>query len=208
MKMDSVDDPGWAGAMVSRGSGSTDILATLKWSFLKPGDTAFAVEAGARIPVAPGPDRARTFYGRLGDGSWAFPCGGRLRQSRGPMSAFLEGFYTPGLVRKVGKWYGEDISEAGFRGGAEWSFGAGVEAGGDPVSWAVELSRWAKGRDRGGVGDGAPGLYPSAAAMSLTPSVNIRTSRRSRLLLGVGLPLDGKNVYQMFSATAAVRRSL
>jgi len=209
LKLDELGSSGWEGAMVSRGSGPSDVLATLKWALLKPGETAVGVEAGVRVPVATGPDRAKTFYGRLGDGSWAFPVGIRLRQSRGPMSAYLEGAYVPVLSRKVGKWYGETLAASeDFRAGDEFSFAAGVEVKGEAVSWSLELSRWIKGRDRGGIPDGTAGLYPRAESMALTPSVGIRTSRRSELLLGCGLPLDGRNVYQMFAAAAAVRRRL
>jgi len=209
LKMDALDASGWGGAMVSRGSGPTDVLATLKWAPMKPGETAVGVEAGVRVPVATGPDRARTFYGRLGDGSWAFPAGLRLRQSKGPMAAYLEGFYVPVLSRRIGKWYGEALpAREDFRAGAEFSFAAGVEVAGEAVSWSVEMSRWAKGRDRGGNGAATAGMYPKAEAMALTPSVGIRTSPGSDLLLGVSLPLDGRNVYQMFAASAAVRRRL
>jgi len=214
-RWDSVS--GWAGSDVSKGEGPDDIEVALKWSV--PAVRwlpALAVEAGARAPLARGPDRARHFYDRRGNGSWGFPVGARFTgDGSGPVTAYGSAFWEPSLKRSVTRWNGTEFDGPhGFVPGEESSFSAGVEVAGNGFRWAIELHESVAGRDGGAAVDalraaGREGeTWPEMESLELVPSVSLGGDRISSLHLALFIPLGGRNIYRVLAVGGAVRVGL
>lgn len=202
---------GYLGADTSRAEGPTDIAFAWKWAPPVTGDSALAVEAGFTAPLARGPDRAASPGDRLGTGGATFPVGLRFAHRQGVITGYATGFWDIAVARHVSTWYGVPpggryVPAQSWWGsvGAEVNPSAAAGAEGQGATWAVEFGRGYTGREKGDVALAA-GLLPPTASLMFVPSVSVPAGRRSEVHLAALLPLEGRNVYQMFTAAASVR---
>ncbi len=204
---------GYLGADATRAEGPTDIAFAWKWSPPVTGDSALAVEAGFTAPLAKGPDRATSPGARLGTGGTTFPVGLRFAHRQGVITGYATGFWNIAVARHVSTWYGAPPGGRYVPAQSWWgSVGAEINpaaAGGDPdaregPTWAVEFGRGYTGREKGDAAFAAD-LEPPTGSLAFVPSVAIPAGRRTAVHLAALLPLEGRNVYQMFTAAASVR---
>lgn len=195
---------GYLGADTSRGEGPTDIVVAWKWAPPLDGDTAGALEAGIKIPVARGPDRARNVYDRLGTGGLSFPLGVRLSHCQGVITGYLAGFWEIPMARNVTTWYGSPPGGRYVPGQGFWfTAGAEVRPGAGPL-WAVEFAKSYTGRETGDPAFAGSLLAPQSS-LNFVPSVSVPVGMTSDVHLAATLPLEGRNVYQMFGAAMSLR---
>jgi hypothetical protein len=214
VKIDLVDSvSGWQGSRVQRGEGATDPGIGLKWSPLHSPRYALGFEAGVRVPAAAGPDRADKFYARTGSGSWGFPLGVRVTQYAGAITAHAAAFWEPSLFRRVKKWDGVPFSGAhGFLPGDASAVTAGAEVAAGPVTWGLEMSWEAAGRDHGAAVDVLRNsgrryeVFPETESVFAVPSIRVPAGRAGELLVAAFIPLNGRDVYAEFSLGVAWRR--
>jgi len=195
---------GYLGADTARGEGPTDIVITWKWAPPLNGDTAGALEAGVKIPVARGPDKAKNAYDRLGTGGFSLPVGVRWSHCQGVITGYFTGFWDIPLARNLTTWYGNPPGGRYVPGQGFWfTVGAEVRPGAGPL-WAVEFAKAYTGRETGDAAFG-PDLLPPQSSLTFVPSVSVPVGMGSDFHLAVTLPLEGRNVYQMFGGEASLR---